>query len=112
MDDGDRRGLYNGFGDALARAVEFVAAPAAFGFLGHLVDGLAGTEPLFTVVLVVFALAGTFVRSYYAYEAAMNEHEARAAWRRAEAPPVPGAAGGPTAARKQGWAAAGERRRS
>ncbi|MDP9069757.1 MAG: AtpZ/AtpI family protein [Actinomycetota bacterium] len=112
MDNGDKRALYNGFGDALARAVEFVAVPAVFGILGHLVDGLAGTEPLFTVVLVVFALAGTFVRSYYAYEAAMKEHEARATWRRSQAPPAPGGVGGPTAATRQGWAPAGERGRA
>ena len=90
MDNGDKRDLYNGFGDSLARAVEFVAVPAVFGFLGHVLDGAVGTGSLFTVVLVVFALAGTFVRSYYAYEAAMKEHEARLPWRRpAPAPNLP-----------------------
>lgn len=86
MDLRDRRELYNGFGDTLTRAVEFVAVPAIFAFLGHLVDGWAGTGSLFTVVLAVVALAGTFIRAYYAYEIAMREHEASRPWAR---PPGP-----------------------
>ena len=82
MDRGDNRDLYNGFGDTLARAFEAVGTPALFGFLGHLADARLGSTPLLTVFLVVFALAGTFVRAYYGYEAAMKEHEARAPWRR------------------------------
>ncbi len=74
--DGDKRELYNGFGDTLARAFEFVAAPALLGLLGHAIDGRLHTNPLFTVLLVVFALAGTFVRMYYEYETAMKQHEA------------------------------------
>lgn len=85
MDLGERRALYNGFGDTLARAVEFVAIPGVFAFLGHLLDGRLGTAPLLTVALAVFALAGTFVRAYYAYAEAMRAQEAEAPWaRRAE----------------------------
>ncbi len=78
----DRRELYNGFGDTLARAFEFVGTPVLFAFFGHTADGKLGTRPLFTVGLVVFAVAGVFVRMYYGYEAAMREHEARAPWQR------------------------------
>lgn len=74
--DGDKRELYNGFGDTLARAFEFVGAPAVFGLLGHAVDVRLHTNPAFTVILVVFALAGTFVRMYYEYETAMKRQEA------------------------------------
>ena len=74
--DGDKRELYNGFGDTLARAFEFAAAPALLGLLGHAIDLRLHTNPLFTVFLVVFGLAGTLVRMYYGYEAAMKEHEA------------------------------------
>ncbi len=115
MDNGDKRDLYNGFGDSLARAVEFVAVPAVFGFFGHVLDGAVGTASIFTVAFVVFAFAGTMVRSYYAYEAAMKEHETRSPWRR---PPVattttvagtaPGGVATPTPARRPGWGRAEE----
>ena len=80
METDDRRQLYSGFGDSLVWAVEFVATPVLFGFLGHLADAHLGTTPWLTIGLVVFALAGLFVRTYYGYEAAMREHEARAPW--------------------------------
>lgn len=82
LDLRDRRELYNGFGDTLARAVELVALPLIFAFLGHLVDRGVGTAPVFTVALGVFALAGTFVRTYYAYETAMRAQERAAPWAR------------------------------
>ncbi len=82
MDRGDNRELWSGLGDTLARAVEFVGTPVLFALFGHAADGQLGTRPLFTVLLVVFALAGTFVRMYYGYEAAMKKHEARAPWQR------------------------------
>jgi hypothetical protein len=82
LGNGDKRELYNGFGDSLARAFEFVATPTLFGLGGHLLDGRLGTTPLLTVILVVFAMAGTFVRMYFEYETAMREHEAQAPWRR------------------------------
>ena len=80
MDLRERRELYNGFGDTLTRAVEFVAIPGVFAFIGHALDGRLGTGSLFTVVLAVLALVGTFVRAYYAYETAMREQEARLPW--------------------------------
>lgn len=82
MDLREKRALYNGFGDTLTRAVEFVAAPAIFAFLGHLVDTLLSTDPVFMVALAAFALIGVFVRAYFAYEVAMREHEADTPWGR------------------------------
>ncbi|MDP9402007.1 MAG: AtpZ/AtpI family protein [Actinomycetota bacterium] len=80
MDLRDKRELYNGFGDTLAKAVEFVVTPMLFGFGGHLLDGWLGTGAVFTALLAVFALAGTSVRMYYGYEAAMKAHEADSPW--------------------------------
>lgn len=80
MDLRERRDLYNGFGDTLSRAVEFVAAPGLFAYAGHLLDTRFGTGDLLTVVLAVFALAGVFVRAYFAYEVAMRQHEAERPW--------------------------------
>lgn len=85
MDVREKRALYHGFGDTLTRAVEFVAAPAIFAFLGHLVDGLLATRPVFMVLLGALALVGVFLRAYFAYEVAMREHEAGAPWHRSAA---------------------------
>lgn len=85
MDLREKRALYNGFGDTMTRAVEFVAAPAVFGFLGHLVDRALSTGALFAIALAVFALIGVFVRAYFAYEVAMRAHEADAPWGRSVA---------------------------
>lgn len=80
MDLRDKRELYNGFGDTLARAVEFVVTPMLFGLGGRLLDGWLGTGVVFTVLLAVLALAGTSIRMYYGYEVAMKAHEANAPW--------------------------------
>ena len=82
MEADDRRELYSGFGDSLVRAFEFAATPLLFGLIGHFIDGRLGTLPWLTIALVVFALAGLFVRMYYGYAAAMEAHESKAAWKR------------------------------
>lgn len=78
----DRRELYNGFGNTLAKAVELVVTPMIFALGGHLLDARAGTRPMFTLTLLVFALMGMFARMYFAYVAEMSAHEARAPWKR------------------------------
>lgn len=77
MDLRDRRDLYNGFGDGLARAFEFAATPAIFGFFGWLIDRAAGTSPIFMIVLAGLAVVGMFIRMWYAYDADMRRHEAK-----------------------------------
>lgn len=76
----DRQKLYSGFGDTMARAFEFVATPGLFALLGHLLDGRAGTKPLFTVILASFALVGVFVRFWFGYVEAMKAEEAKGPW--------------------------------
>ena len=80
MDLKDRQHLYNGFGNGLAKAIEMVVTPALFGFLGHLLDGWLGTNPVFTILFVLFALSGMGVRLYYGYEQEMKAHEAAGPW--------------------------------
>ena len=78
----DRRDLYNGFGDTLARAVEFVAAPVLFALLGSVLDRRFDIAPTLTVGLLVLGLVGTFLRTWYGYVEAMKAEEAKAPWNR------------------------------
>ncbi len=82
MDLKDRQHLYNGFGNGLARAIELALTPLVFGFLGHLLDSWLGTNPVFTALLVVFALAGISARMYYGYDTEMKQHESSGPWAR------------------------------
>jgi Putative F0F1-ATPase subunit Ca2+/Mg2+ transporter len=78
----DRRDLYNGFGDGLARAFEFAVTPVVFGAAGYGLDRWLGLFPLFTLVLLLFALTGQFVMMWIRYDAEMKAHEAGAVWNR------------------------------
>lgn len=82
MDLADRRELYNGFGDGLARAFELAVTPAIFGLMGYGLDRWLGLFPLFTIVLLLFALVGEFVMMWIRYDAEMKRHEADAVWNR------------------------------
>ncbi len=76
----DRKRLYAGFGDTFSRAIEFVATPILFWFIGHLLDGRFGTGNLIAVTLAAVAAVGMFLRSWYAYVEAMKVEEAKAPW--------------------------------
>lgn len=82
LDLRDRQDLYNGFGDGLARAVEFVAIPVLFGLIGHVLDGRLRTGPFLAIGLVVFGLIGVFVRMYLGYDRDMKEQEKSRPWAR------------------------------
>ena len=78
----ERRHLQNGMGDAFSRAVEFVATPAIFAFLGHLIDGRADTGKLFLVVFGALAVVGMLIRTFLAYNVAMEAEDAKGVWHR------------------------------
>lgn len=80
MDTGYKRDLYNGFGNGLSRAFELAVTPAVFGGIGYAVDRAVGMVPVFTIVLLLLALGGMFVRMWYGYDAEMKAHEADGAW--------------------------------
>jgi F0F1-type ATP synthase assembly protein I len=89
FDDRDlrhRRQTWDGFSDALARGIELVATPLVFGLGGWYLDRWAGTRPLFTLLLFVVAIVGMATRMYYAYAAAMQEHDRAGAWARPSRP--------------------------
>jgi F0F1-type ATP synthase assembly protein I len=77
-----RRDLYQGFGNALGQAVELVGAPILFGLLGLLIDHLLGWTPVLTVILGLYGLIGSALRTYYAYTARMKQEEANLPSRR------------------------------
>jgi hypothetical protein len=76
----DRRDLYNGFGNGLSRAVELALTPALFGGLGWLLDRWLGLFPVLTLLIGFLGVVGTFVSTWYRYEADMKAEEARAPW--------------------------------
>jgi F0F1-type ATP synthase assembly protein I len=78
----DRQATYNGFGDALALAVEIVVTPLVFAFLGWLIDRAAGTGPVFAVALGLFGVVGLAVRLYYRYREDMAREEEGKPWTR------------------------------
>ena len=82
MDLRDRQALYDGFGNALALAVEIVVTPLLFALGGWFLDRAVGTTPLFTVMLGVFAAIGLAIRMYYQYRDAMAREEEGKPWTR------------------------------
>ena len=76
------RQSWKGFDDAFARGIELVATPLLFGLGGWYLDRWAGTRPIFTLVLFLLAIVGMGARMYYAYVAAMDEHDRAGAWAR------------------------------
>jgi len=78
----DQQALYNGFGNALAQAVEFVATPVIFFLAGLWLDHRVGTPHVFALTFFVLALVGVSVSAYYRYKAAMDEEEKGKPWKR------------------------------
>jgi hypothetical protein len=81
LDPLDRRDLYNGFGDTLARAIEFAVAPVIFALVGAALDRRFDLTPVLTVAFLVLALVGTFVRTWCGYVETMKSEEAKGPWR-------------------------------
>ena len=54
-----------------AGSFELLLGPLLFGVLGLWLDARAGTRPVLTVALVLFAFAGAFCKQYYGYRHAM-----------------------------------------
>jgi F0F1-type ATP synthase assembly protein I len=78
----DHQALYNGFGNALAQAVEFVATPVLFFLFGLWLDHVFGTGPVIGITCFVLALVGVSVSAYYRYAAAMDKEEEGKPWKR------------------------------
>ena len=70
--------------EGLGQGMEMALTVLVFLGIGFLLDSIFGTKPLLTIIFVVFAMVGTFVKMYLAYSLRMKALEAeRAAARRA-----------------------------
>jgi hypothetical protein len=61
--------------DGFSSSFELVATPMLFIGLGHLVDRWVGTTWVFAVVFGMFAVAGTFAKQWFVYDARMTAQE-------------------------------------
>ena len=75
MDRREYRELNAGFGESLSRAFELAVTPAIFAWLGWLLDGKAGTRPLFMISFFLFVVCYLFWKMFVRYDADMREHE-------------------------------------
>jgi F0F1-type ATP synthase assembly protein I len=78
----DRQSTWNGFSDALAMSVEFVATPLLFALLGYGLDRWFGTGPVLAIAFGLFGLVGTVLRTYYWYQSEMRREEEGKPWTR------------------------------
>ena len=78
----DRQATWQGFSDALAMSVEFVAVPLLFALLGFGVDRWLGTSPVLAIVLGLVGLVGVVLRTYYWYQASMSREQEGKPWTR------------------------------
>lgn len=85
MDLRARQQTNRGFSDAMSHSFELALTPAVFGALGWLIDRVAGTSPLFTVVLAVFGVVGTVAKFWIDYDRRMKQLESEGIWNRQSA---------------------------
>lgn len=88
MDPRERSRIYNGASDAFSRAIELVATPLIFGFLGYRLDRWLGTGSVFTVVLASFCLGYIVWKICAVYRADMERLEAEMKTKRPGGAPI------------------------
>ena len=64
-----------------ASAIELAVSAVILTLVGLVIDQLAGTSPLFTLVLFSLGAVGASVSLWYRYTAEMERQEAEAPWR-------------------------------
>ena len=77
----ERQATYQGFSDALAMAVEFVATPMVFALIGFGLDRWLGTGPVFAIALGLFGFVGTVARTYFWYQTNIKRAEEGKPWK-------------------------------
>jgi F0F1-type ATP synthase assembly protein I len=84
MTPDDTRSFFQQEDDAWSRAIELALTPVVAAGIGYAIDRVVGTVPIFTIVFLVLAVIGTFVKMYYAYDTKMKAHDAESPWGRAQ----------------------------
>lgn len=74
-----KQDINRGFNDALGRGIDLALTPVVFGLIGWGIDRLAGTSPLFTLVVAAIGVVGTFVKIKLGYDKDMARFEGSAA---------------------------------
>lgn len=84
-----RQDLNRGFSDALGRGIDLALTPVVFGVIGWLIDRVAGTSPVFTIVVATIGVVGTVVKIKLGYDREMAEFDDTAATRPRQVQPAP-----------------------
>jgi F0F1-type ATP synthase assembly protein I len=74
--------------DAVGLGIEAAVIVALFLGFGYLIDRLAGTMPIFMIVMTVLGAVGLFAKLKYRYDEKMDQHAARRADGSHSAPPT------------------------
>lgn len=77
---GDKGELYRNFGDGFTRAFELAVTPVVFGAMGYGLDRWLGIVPIFTTLLVLAAVIGLLLRTWYGYVNRMEALEQAGPW--------------------------------
>ena len=84
-----RQDLNRGFSDALGRGVDLALTPVVFGLIGWLIDRVAGTSPIFTIVVAAIGVAGTALKIKLGYDKEMAAFDDTPATRPRAVAPAP-----------------------
>lgn len=76
-----RQELNRGFNEAFGRGIDLALTPVVFGLIGWLIDRVAGTSPVFTILVATVGVVGTVVKIKLGYDRDMAAHDGTAATR-------------------------------
>lgn len=82
-----KQDLNRGFSDALGRGVDLALTPVVFGLIGWLIDRVAGTSPVFTIIVATLGVLGTGLKIKLGYDKQMTAYDGDSTTRRREVEP-------------------------
>ncbi len=84
-----RQDLNRGFSEAFGRGIDLALTPVVFGLIGWLIDRVAGTSPVFTIVVAAIGIAGTVLKIKLGYDKDMAAFDDTPATRPRAVAPTP-----------------------
>ncbi len=79
MDLNQKREFSDGLFNQSHGSFELVLAPVILALIGLGLDRWLGTVPVFTIVLAVAGMVGSWAKQYYSYRTSIDEQRARRA---------------------------------